>query len=195
MKTCSQCKYYHNSQCRGHAPTVLSTGVTMWPYVQDTDKACFKFQFDVVEEDTREDTEQLYEYIRIGKRRTMKQIESQFEHWGLTRITNTLNALKTHKLVVSKQQGVAYYWVCVDVEKKYNAQKYDVPFYRELILSLLTDEKPMQAKALNQAINDCTDKRGLTKEYFDALRGLIKDKFVKLTDSDSGHYYTKNTIE
>lgn len=174
MRTCETCGYNNQRDCRGHAPTVTESG-TYWPQVEITDLACFNYKA-VAEESTKPDEEQLYNYIRIGKRRTIKQIEAYF-NWTQDELEHNLNLLKAAGYITNKQQGIAYWWIATDTDKKYVGRTFNV---KEWLLNTLTENKPVSMTELIARFKEDTG-QGITTDFIPALKQLKEDKFIVIT--------------
>lgn len=176
---CKECRYFTNeggavSDCRGHAPSV-EAGKTYWPQVSPDDLACFNYK-QVAEESNKDDAEQLYEYIRIARRRTLKQIENHF-NWGQEQLNHAVSLLKANNYITGKQQGVAYYLIAVDENKKYVGNTINT---RQWLLNTLTTDRPT---AMTQLINHFKEDTGLgiPADFIPSLKQLKEDKFIVVT--------------
>lgn len=190
-RTCGECRFYDENNCKGHPPTVTTViehgaerSHTQWPFVTEEEKACFKFIMDVPEDD-RDDSEILYDYIKLGKRRTAKQIESHFD-WPTDRLTEAVNILKRNKLVMGKQQGIAFYYVCTDDSKGYQNNDFDP---QKWLLDALGTNMSVSAKSLVKKWKESVG--GDLSVMTDTIQKLVSDKIVKSIDTNEGKFYLR----
>jgi len=120
---CNQCNFYDDKTCRGVIPRITADG-PIWLAIEPSQLACpiFKFKQEVSD---APDAEVLYNYIKMGKKRTMRQIETYLLDWNIHRVAQAIDELTKSKHIEGKQQGVAYYIVCMDTKKAYKTTQFD----------------------------------------------------------------------